>query len=126
MDNWHKTNAFTYTVRATDPIEGITFDELRKRYFAIGIGEDLTEIPFIDMLVVFSMIEQEAKAIKNRPDKKAKRGEIKYQVTTDYSDEDAARLLSAIQIETPFDTGKYLRIVVEERPVDPPEDDRQM
>lgn len=48
MENWQKTNFFTYTVKATDSVQGIMLDELRKRYFAVGLGDNLVEIPFAD------------------------------------------------------------------------------
>ena len=45
MNNWRQTGDFNCTIRATDSVEGITLDGLRKRYFAVGVGDDLTEIP---------------------------------------------------------------------------------
>ena len=111
MDNWQKTNSFFYIVRATDSVEGCTLDELRKQYFAIGISEDtLQEIPFTDLLVIFYMISQECAELEKRKGSKDKEFSVSFQVTTDYSDDDALQILSGITIQTPFDTGETLRI----------------
>ena len=59
MINWRKTNSFSYVVRATESVTGIDLAELRKHYFTVGVGDYLYDIPFHDMLVVFSMIKQE-------------------------------------------------------------------
>ncbi len=63
MDAWRINNSFQYIVRATESVDGLALADLRKHYFAVGIGNHLTEIPFHDMLVVFSMIEQEVAAL---------------------------------------------------------------
>ena len=107
MNNWRQTGDFNCTIRATDSVEGITLDELRKRYFAVGVGDDLTEIPFTDLLVILSMKEQECAALKEHLDSEL--FEISFQVTTDYPDEEAVRLLSGIRIETPYDKGTHLQ-----------------
>jgi hypothetical protein len=111
MDNWSKTNSFYYIVRVTESVEGCTIEDLRKKYFAVGISEnDLQEIPFTDLLVIFSMIIQENAQLEKRKGKKEKKFKISYQITTEFSDEIAAQLLSDIKIQTPFDDGKYLKI----------------
>ncbi len=109
MKNFETTNSFSYTVRATDSVHGISLDELRKRYFAVGVNDNLTEIPFIDLLVVFSMIEQELEAIRER-EKSSGPSKIKYQVSTQWPDEEAVQILSNVVIETPFDEVNNLRI----------------
>jgi hypothetical protein len=116
MEDWRKTNSFNYTVRATQSVYGISLDELRTHYFSVGVGDDLTELPFTDMLVVFSMIEQECAALTNRPNKPETDFTIRYMVTTDWPDEEAVRLRSRMRIETPFDTGKCLRIEATPQP----------
>lgn len=126
MDNWQKTNQFQYTVRATEKVEGLTLTELRKQYFAVGVGDKLTEVPFHDMLVVFSMIEQEWAALKNHVGSDATEFTINYAFTTAFHDEEAVRLLSAIQIQTPFDKGKRLRVVEHREPIDPQDDDPKL
>jgi len=118
MTNWQRTNSFTYTCRATDSVHGLSLGELRTRYFAVGVEDEVTEIPFHDMLVVFSMIDQECKALKNRVDKTATDFQIHYEITTHFPDPEAARLLSEIRIETPFDPGKVLRMQALRKPRD--------
>lgn len=114
IDNARRTNSFEYKVRATEVTDGLTFDELRKQYFSVGIGDDLTDVPFTDLLVIFSLVSQDWKAGK---------GAGQLSVSTEYSDEEAYQLLSQIRIETPFDKDKVLRIVAEDVP--PEEDDGQ-
>jgi hypothetical protein len=109
-NNWVRTKRFTFVVRATDSIHGITLDELRTRYFSVGIGDELTDIPFHDMLVVFSMLEQQGEALKNRKNKSAKAFSVQFKISTEFPDEEAVRLLSKLRIETPFDDGPYMRI----------------
>src|SRR5581483_11270938 len=104
-ENWRKTNSFTYTVRATQAVHGLSLDDLRTHYFAVVVGGDLTDLPFVDLLVVFSIIEQEAAALRTRTDKTAKNFKLSFQITTDWPDEEAVRLLSRIRIETPHDPG---------------------
>lgn len=129
VDNWQRTNSFTYTVRATQPIEGVGLDELRTHYFAVGVGDNLTELPFTDLLVVFSMIEQQTAALrdalKKRPNKSKKDFRIRYKVTTDWPDEEAIRLLSQIQIQMPDGTGRLLRFEEKRHPPPDSEDDPQ-
>lgn len=114
MTNWQKTNSFTYVVRATESVAGIDLAELRKHYFTVGVGDNLRDIPFHDMLVVFSLIEQQCAAMekhKNDPNAKNKKEfTIKYTISTAFHNKEAVRLLSGIQIETPFDDRKFLRI----------------
>src|SRR5690242_17592693 len=49
MDRWQETNTFDITVRATEPIAQIEFCEWRKLYFALGVDQNLTEVPFLDL-----------------------------------------------------------------------------
>jgi len=114
MDNWQRTNSFTYVVRATESLGGADLDQLRKQYFSVGVGDQLQEIPFHDLLVVFSMIEQEFAALEDYRRETNGRAEaqftINYQISTNFPDEEAVRLLSGIRIEMPFDGGKFLQI----------------
>ena len=50
-------------------IHGMAFDDLRRQYFSVGVGDDLSDIPFHDMLLVFSMLEQQLVAFKKFKDK---------------------------------------------------------
>jgi hypothetical protein len=110
MDNWRKTNSFQYVVRVTDSIGGESLSELRKKYFTVGIPSNTENIPFIDLLVVFSLIEQEHAVLKDPQYRNKKNFTVKYQVTTDWPDEQAVRLLSGIQIQT-HEQDKFLRVV---------------
>lgn len=118
MDNWRKTKSFTYTVRATQSVEDISLDEFRTHYFSVGVGDDLTDVPFTDMLLIFDMIAKQCEALDNRQDKSKTDFKISYEISTEFSDEEANRLLSGIRIETPFDKGTHLRIVA--NPQTPP------
>ena len=75
----------------------------------MGLAEDLTEIPFTDMLVVLFMIEKAYAAVQNSTVQTAQPLKIEYQFQTDFPDEEARRLLAGILIETPFDTARGLR-----------------
>ncbi len=111
MDNWQKTNSFFYIVRATDSVEGCTLDELRKKYFAVGISEDnLQEIPFTDLLVIFLMIIQENAELEKRKGKNEKEFKISYHITTEFTDSQAIQVLSDVVIQTPFDACETLSI----------------
>ena len=110
MLNWRKTKSLTYTIRASQSVDGISLDELRTHYFTVGVGDDLTDVPFTDMLVIYSMIEKARDALRNRSNKSEKEFTIRYDITTKYSDEEAIRLLSQIHFETPFDKGKGKRL----------------
>lgn len=110
MENWRKARSLAYTVRATESVSGLNIADLRTKYFSVGVGEELTDLPFTDLLVVFSMIKQTIAAIKARSEKPAENSKIKFSITTDLSDEDAKFLLSGMRIETPFDKGDFLEI----------------
>ena len=109
LENWQKSSASPYTVRATEPLAGLPLSELRLRYFAVGAADMLTEIPFHDMLVVFVMIEQTTAAMR-RLDKSTSAGTIQFKIWTVFPDAEVLRLLAKIRIETPFDQEPYLRV----------------
>lgn len=115
LENWQKTTSSPYTVRATASVAGIPLADLRLHYFAVGAGEELTEIPFHDMLVVFVMIEQTTAAMR-RLDKTTTAGTIQFKISTVFPDDEALRLLSKIRIETPFDDEPYLSLRSETSP----------
>ena len=110
MDNWRKTNSFQYIVRVTDALEGESLGELRKKYFAVGIPGNTEDIPFIDLLVVFSLIEQEHAVMRDPQYRGKKNFTVNYRVTTDWPDEKAVHLLSRVQIQS-HEQDKFLRIV---------------
>ena len=110
LENWQRTTVLDYTVRATESVVGLSLTELRLQYFAVGVGNDLVDLPFTDLLVVFSMIGQAIAALKAKVAAKEKAGKIQFSITTDFSNDDAIRLLSQMRIETPFDDLPFLKI----------------
>ncbi len=112
LSAWQQTNSLQYVVRAMEPLEGMSFAELRQQYFMVGVGNQLSEIPFHDMLVVFSMVERYA-AARKLPGSSAAKVSPRFQATVGFTDVEAARLLSLFQIQTPFDQGKYLQVVAQ-------------
>ena len=107
--NWRKANRLTYIVRATEALDGFDLSEIRKRYFAVGVdANSLTEIPFVDMLVVMSMVGQYSRAVKQLA-RGGKSGRVGFSGETDWrSDEKVIGFLSGLRIETPFDADRYL------------------
>lgn len=124
MDNWRTTKRFVYVVRVTESVHGESLEELRKRYFTVGIPGKTEDIPFIDLLVVFSLIEQETIALSDPKYRNQKNFKVNYRVTTDWPDEQAVRLLSGIQIQT-HEQDRFLRIVATRNPVADSLDDPQ-
>jgi hypothetical protein len=124
MDNWRRTNSFQYVVRITDSVEGGSLSELRKKYFTVGVPGTTEDIPFIDLLVVFSLIEQEHAVMKDPQYRHQKKFSVNYKVTTDWPDDEAVRLLAGIRIQT-HDQDKFLRIVANRNPNDSSTDDRK-
>lgn len=122
MDNWRQTKKFAYIVRVTESIDGESLAELRKKYFTVGIAGRTEDIPFLDLLVVFSLIEQEYAVLRDPRYQSKKNFKVNYQVITDWPDEQAVRLLSGIQIQT-HEQDRFLRIVATGKPtVDTPDD----
>jgi hypothetical protein len=125
MDNWRKTNSLQYIVRVIDSVDIASLGELRKKYFTVGIPGNTEDIPFIDLLVVFSLIEQESAAMKDPQYRNKKNFTVNYQVTTDWPDEQAVRLLSGMQVQS-HEKDKFLRIVATSMPMDGSPDDQQL
>lgn len=124
MDRWQQANSLEYVIRATEPVSGITLDDLRKQHFMIGVGSDLSKVMLADVLVVISLIEQEHAALKARKGSMPERFTETYHISTEFSDEEVIRLLSQVEIETPFDQGKGLRFEAKYLPRDE-EENRQ-
>ena len=113
LNNAFKTKRFVYTVRATDSVNGLAIEELQTHYFSVGVGEDLTDVPFIDLLVIFSAIEKQNRALLEYSREYGKLPQdfkARVELITSFSDEEAARLLSCIYIHAPFDGDKVIRI----------------
>ena len=110
LENWRRTKVLDYVVRATEPVMGLPLSELRLNYFSVGVGNDLTDLPLTDVLVVFSMIAQTAAAMRAKVANNETAGRLQFSITTDFSDADATRLLSQMKIETPFDSCQFLKV----------------
>ena len=108
LSNWQKTTVLDCTIRATESIAGLSLSDMRRQYFSIGVGSELTDLPFTDVLVVYSMIVQAVAALKAKVASNEKAGRIQFRITTDFSDSDAAAMLSQMKIETPFDDAPFL------------------
>ena len=96
VQHWQETKHLAYTVRATQPVNGLSLADLRKQNFAVGVGQTLEAIPFDDMLVVLSMIEQTCNALQS------KSGELAMNYPASFTDAEAARLMSGFKLETPL------------------------
>ena len=108
LSNWQKTTVLDCTIRATESVAGLPLCDMRRQYFSVGVGSELTDLPFTDVLVVYSMIVQAVAALKAKVDSNEKAGRIQFRITTDFSDSDAAAMLSRMKIETPFDDAPFL------------------
>ena len=97
LQHWMETKQLAYTVRATQRLKGLSLEELQKQKFAVGVGQKIEEIPFFDMLMVLSMIEQTGNALDS------KRGELTMHYPRSFTDAEAARLILGFKIETPHD-----------------------
>ena len=113
LEHWQQTRTLEYVVRATESVAGLSLADLRLQYFSVGISSDLTDLPFTDLLVVFSMIAQTAAAMRAKVANNDKTGSFRFSITTDFTDVDALKLLSQIKIETPFDSSEFLKLDVE-------------
>jgi hypothetical protein len=120
-DNWRVKNRFEYVVKATEAVHKLSLNELRTKYFEVGIEGETQQVPLIDVLVIFSMIEQESIAMRELEEsgKKPSKFSVNLEVTTDWPDDAAVRLLSQLSISTPFDPGEFLRIVAKKKPDSP-------
>lgn len=93
MDRWLETDSFNCVVRLTDDDSEISsLDDLGGKYFAVGTPENTVDVPFIDMLAIVDAVAAETTALKmGLVDDK-----VKFQFRTEFSDEDAARIINSI------------------------------
>jgi hypothetical protein len=54
-----ETGEMRFRVVTERPVEGRSFDQLRMQRFRIGVGNDLTELPLLDMLFVYEMVQHD-------------------------------------------------------------------
>lgn len=97
LENHARTGRFDYLVTTCDIPLMATIDYIRTLYFGVGVGPDVIEIPFHDLLVVFSLLEQHFIAMQ----KPQPGNEFEYAIATHFSNAEASRLLGQILIDTP-------------------------
>ena len=106
FEGWCRRGVVDYTARPTQPIDGIELDELRKVYFSVGPDRNnLTDIPFHDMLIVFECLRMLNAGHKRAGQDNAKQYKITFDVTTDFPESEVSEKLSWIQFSTPREPG---------------------
>jgi len=98
MENWRKSNRFEFVVRATEPILGKSIDELRQMYFSVGVRDDVTDVPFIDVLTIFTMIVQLVSQIKEKRGQRLFTATLK--IKTAFTHDEAFAILKQLQVST--------------------------
>lgn len=116
LGNFEATKNPDYTLRAMDPIGGLELRELRQRKFQLGAGEDLHQVSLDEVLTVFSILEQQGAAVRQLQSQPAGDYSVSVQVPGEFSDVEALRILSQLRIETPFDSGDAVQLVLGKRP----------
>lgn len=102
MQKWQETNSFQYRVVSEKSLEGLTLEELENCYFSVGVGDDLTDLPLIDTLIVFSMISQEHQKLSQRtPALGETEFKIRISVKTQFTEDEVFDLLEGLRIEMP-------------------------
>src|SRR5262249_44703394 len=96
LNNWISTKRLAYRVVPSEDLEGKTLAQMATLYYSVGIGNDLTDLPLLDMLVVFSML-RECYGQRQAGDPEPKELRVK----TAFTEEEAFELLEGIVIETP-------------------------
>ena len=97
VSHWAKTNRFDCRVVIDESPEGKTLDQLAQTYFSVGVGDDLTDLPFLDTLVVVKMLaDHNANVHARRGRKQPKKWKEKYRVKTSFSEDEAFAILNDI------------------------------
>jgi hypothetical protein len=111
--NWQRTNSLTYVLRATDAVHGLALAELRARRFLLGLTEqDLVELPLNDVLMVFALVEGQVQAFRQFQGRLPPSFQTSVPAGAAMSEEQAARILAQLRVETPHDEGKFLRVAI--------------
>jgi len=97
MDHWRKTNAFEFRIVSAESIAGKSLDELKMVYFSVGVGDQLTDLPLIDTLVVIQLIAGESRKLKQS--KGQDNFTVKITVKTELSEDEVSALLQQFEIE---------------------------
>lgn len=99
--HWAETGRLEYVVLSREPLEGRTFEELGRMRFSVGVGESRTEMPMIEMIVVFDLLGSFAKqrdaleaAMKSRG-----KGKITLQAKTSFTEQEVDGFLQQIAIK---------------------------
>jgi len=117
--HWQQTNNLQYVLRATDSIHGLQLADLRQRRFLLGLTEqDLVELPVNDVLLVFSLIEGQVQALAHFQGQLPPSFRTSVPAGEDLTEEQAARILAQLRIETPHDPGRFLRVALASPPPD--------
>jgi hypothetical protein len=95
VNNWIKKNQFQCKVVADESLEGKSLEELGKVYFDVGVGGQLTSFPFIDTLVVFSLLRDKHRLLASGQVPKHGENE-QLKVKTAFSEDEAFELLNEI------------------------------
>src|SRR4051794_24100631 len=82
LNHW-LAHSFECRIVADEPLEGKTLDELGKMYLSVGVGENLTELPLLDTLIVIQML-----ADHNRKQTQRKGNSETYTVKTQFSQDE--------------------------------------
>lgn len=105
VDSFQQTNTIDYIVRTNKDLNGMSVLDLRGEYFTIEVGQELYEVPFTDLLVIVSIIEERGKAMRAHLDGNKPSGDLTFEITEDWPDEEAACLFSRILIRAPGHEG---------------------
>ena len=104
LNNWMATNEFQPRIVADEPLEGKNLDQLGQMYLSVGVGDDLTDLPLLDALIVFQMLADHSQRKTERSGNREK-----ISVKTEFSEDEVFALLSQL----------HTRVGVEIRPVRP-------
>lgn len=104
-ENGRKTEAFEYKVVCTEPLAGKTLEQLGKLYFSVGVGNDLTDLPLIDMLVVFSLIASKGRQLRQHKDPKDFKLELQVKMARiNFTEDEVFSMLNCIRINVQPET----------------------
>lgn len=95
VNNWIKRNAFQCKIVVDEPVEGKSLEDLGKLYFDVGVGGQLTSLPFIDTLVVFGLLREKHRQLASGHVPKSGESE-QFRVKTAFTEEEAFELLNEI------------------------------
>ena len=103
-------DSFQICIVATEPIQELSLDDLRKQYFGVGFAKPMAEIPFHDLIVVLKLIETFHFASKNHSAANSAMAQTLSALETDFPPEEVRNLLSQVPVQTPFDQQDHLQV----------------